>query len=75
MPLMTDLQLDRLSLLDRVTLVHELWDSIATSRQLMPLTEAQRAELARRVQDDEDFPDDVVPWDDIRAAAIERLSQ
>ena len=74
MALMSDLQLDRLSLLDRVTLVQELWDSIAESQAAVPLTDSQRNELARRVANADDHPDDVISWEEIRTEAIERLN-
>ncbi len=44
------LGIDRLSVADRLILVEELWDSIAAAT---PLTDAQRAELDRRLADHE----------------------
>ena len=37
------------------------------------LTEAQRRELERRIADDDANPDDVVPWEQVKAQAISRL--
>lgn len=34
---------------ERLRLVQDLWDSIAAERQVLPLTDAQRAELDRRL--------------------------
>ncbi|MGP9801252.1 addiction module protein [Rheinheimera sp. NSM] len=38
-----------LPLLQRVQLVEDLWDSIAQDQQALPVTDAQRAELDRRL--------------------------
>ena len=40
-----------------------------------PLTDAQRAELDRRIGDDDAFPDDVVPWDEVKALVRSRLER
>jgi putative addiction module component (TIGR02574 family) len=45
-------------------LVEEIWDSIAADSAAVALTDAQRAELDRRIADHEANPDDVVPWED-----------
>ena len=42
------LGIEKLSVEERLVLVEELWDSIA---EATPLTEAQRAELDRRLED------------------------
>ena len=34
---------------DKLKLVEDIWDSIAADQQKLPLTEAQRAELDRRL--------------------------
>jgi putative addiction module component (TIGR02574 family) len=72
---MKELGIDRLSVDERLALVHEIWDSIAAERGPIPLTEAQRAELERRLADHEANPSDVVPWEQIRAEALERFQK
>jgi putative addiction module component (TIGR02574 family) len=37
------------------------------------LTDAQRRELERRVAEDDASPDDVVPWEQVKAQAHSRL--
>ena len=69
------LGIDRLGIEPRLALVEELWDSIATDRAAVPLTDAQRAELDRRIADHEANPDDVVPWEEAKASIIERLKK
>ena len=67
--------IDRLNIDDRLALVEEIWASICADSASFPLTEAQRAEIDRRVADDEAFPDDVIPWEDIKASMRARLTQ
>ena len=69
------LGIDRLSIDERLTLVEELWDSIAKDAAAVPVTDAQRAELDRRLTDHEAHPDDVVSWEDVRAAISARLKK
>lgn len=64
------LGIERLSVEERISLVEEIWDSIA---ECTPLTEAQRLELDRRLQDHEANPDDVVPWEVVKASITARL--
>jgi putative addiction module component (TIGR02574 family) len=64
------LGIEQLSVEERIALVEELWDSIA---EATPLTEAQRAELDRRLAEHEASPEDVVPWEVIKASIAERL--
>jgi len=67
------LGIDHLGLEERIALVEELWDSIAADRAAAPLTEAQRAELDRRIVAHEANPDDVVSWEAIHASICNRL--
>jgi len=63
----------RLPLAERVRLVEAIWDSIAADSAALPLTDAQRAELDRRLAEHEANPDDVVSWEDIKASITDRL--
>ena len=75
MALLTELHIDRLSVEDRLLLVGEIWDSIAHAQPTVPLTESQQQELERRLRDHEQNPDDVVSWEDVKAATLARLGQ
>jgi putative addiction module component (TIGR02574 family) len=68
------LGIDRLNVDDRLALVEEIWATICADAKSFPLTDAQRAELDRRVSDDDAFPDDVAPWDEVKAAVRSRLA-
>lgn len=70
-----DLGIDRLNVDDRLALVEEIWASICADAKVFPLSDAQRAELDRRVADDNAFPDDVVPWDQVKASVRARLGR
>jgi len=67
------LGIDRLGIDERLALVDEIWASICTDAATFPLSEGQRAELDRRVADDDAFPDDVVPWAEVKASIRARL--
>ena len=69
------LGIDRLNVDERLALVEEIWATICVDAQSFPLTDEQRAELDRRVADDETFPEDVMPWDEVKAAARSRLGR
>lgn len=66
-------QARRLSAEEQLELVEALWDELA-ARAAVPLpTEAQCAELDRRLADDLANPDDVVPWSEVKAEALGRV--
>ena len=69
------LGIDRLNVNERLALVEKIWASICADSAGFPLTEAQRAELDRRVADDDAFPDHVIPWEDIKASMRARLAR
>ena len=69
------LGIERLGIEERLTLVEELWDSIAADSSAVPLTEAQRSELDRRIAEHEATPDNVVPWEEVKASITERLKK
>lgn len=67
------LGIDQLNVDERLALVEEIWATICADAKAFPLSDAQRAELDRRVADDDSFPEDVVPWDEIKAQMRARL--
>jgi len=69
------LGLDRLRLEERLSLVEELWDSIAADSEALPLTGPQRVELDRRLAEHEADPTDVTSWDEVRSSVNDQLKR
>ncbi len=61
-----------LDVADRLRLVQAIWDSIAEAPDAVPLTEGERAELDRRLEDYYRDPDAGSPWSDVRARILRR---
>jgi putative addiction module component (TIGR02574 family) len=66
--------LQHLSVAERIALAQALWDSIADQPR-PPLSDAKRAELARRAAEDDARPDEVVPWEKAKADILARLGR
>jgi putative addiction module component (TIGR02574 family) len=63
-----------LSVPDRIALAQALWDSIPL--QTRPeLSDAKRAELARRADEDDARPDEIIPWEQAKAEILARLGR
>ena len=71
--LVKTLEIDRLNVDDKLALVEEILAGICVDTKAFPLTDAQRAELDRRLADDDALPDDVATWDEIKASVLSRL--
>lgn len=63
------LGIDRLSPDEPLDLVQALWNHIAAARTAPAVTDAQRQELRRRAAEDDASPDDLVPWEQVKAEA------
>jgi putative addiction module component (TIGR02574 family) len=72
---MKDLGIDRLSLDERLDLMHEIWESVSGESGCGMLNDAQKRELKNRLAEHIASPDDVVAWEQVRAEAIERSLQ
>ena len=61
-------ELLRLPLAERLELVLELWDSIAADceHEPYPLTEKQRQDLQRRLEEADADPTSGAPWNEVR---------
>jgi putative addiction module component (TIGR02574 family) len=66
-PTLKALGIDQLSVAERVLLVEEIWDSISEEGEEIPLTDAQRQDLARRVAAYEANPRSGSAWDEVKA--------
>jgi putative addiction module component (TIGR02574 family) len=57
----------KLSIPDRITLVEEIWDTIAEENQAFELTDAQKRELDRRLESSRANPRQGRTWEEIKA--------
>jgi putative addiction module component (TIGR02574 family) len=55
---------------ERLKLVEAIWDSIADAPEALELSEAQRAELDRRLEEYERNPSAGSPWSDVKARIL-----
>jgi putative addiction module component (TIGR02574 family) len=59
------LNIDDLTPEERLRLIEELWDSLNEIPGTVPLTNAQREELDRRLDDLERSAPEGIPWDQV----------
>ncbi|MFA6063395.1 MAG: addiction module protein [Gallionella sp.] len=64
-----------LDLDEQIELVEAIWDGIVNRNAAPSLTEAQKIELDRRLANHLANPDDVIPWSEVKAAALARIGQ
>ena len=60
-------EIEKMSVPERLQLQEEIWDSLATVPDQVPVTAAQREELARRLEAYHRNPEEGVPWEDVKA--------
>jgi len=72
MPRLTHDEIEQLTIAERVQLAEEIWDSIAATPEQLPLTEAQRSELDRRLGLFQSDRSQTTPWDEIREKLLRR---
>jgi putative addiction module component (TIGR02574 family) len=68
-------QVSVLDLDEQIELVEAIWDGIVSRNAAPSLTEAQKIELDCRLADQLANPDDVIPWSEVKAAALARIGQ
>jgi putative addiction module component (TIGR02574 family) len=61
-----------LSVAERIELIGDLWDSLAEVPETIPLTEAQKAELDRRLDAYREDPTAGTPWPVVRGRIAKR---
>ena len=66
-------EIAKMTVEQKLALIDALWESIdPAERPLPPLSEAQRAELERRLQIIEQVEAEATPWEDVRARFQQR---
>jgi len=66
-------ELLKLSVPERIQLAEDLWDSIASEPEALPLTDAQRSEIERRLAEHARDPEAAIPWEEVRARLRQRF--
>jgi putative addiction module component (TIGR02574 family) len=59
------IKIDQLSPTEKLGLLEDLWDSLARTPEVIPLTAAQREELDRRLDDLEREGPVGIPWEQV----------
>ena len=67
MAMPSEAEIRNLSPEERIRLIELLWESFVEDPASLPVTEAQRAELRRRIAEHEADPDSARPWSEVRA--------
>jgi putative addiction module component (TIGR02574 family) len=66
------LGIDSMSVEERIDLVKDIWDSVAIEAGLLPPGTAEKAELDRRLAEDDATPNDTIAWETIKTEAQTR---
>lgn len=72
-PIIQALGIDQMTREQRIALVQEIWDTIAVESSSPLLSEPQRQELRRRVAENDANPDDLVPWEQVKAQTTSKF--
>jgi putative addiction module component (TIGR02574 family) len=59
--------LDKLSADERLSLLEEIWDSLVDAPEAVPITDAQKGDLQRRLDAYKDNPKAGSPWEEVKA--------
>ena len=60
---------------DRIRLMNEIWDRLVDNGHDPELSEAMKAELDHRLAEDDAAPNDIVPWEEVKAQALNRIQR
>jgi putative addiction module component (TIGR02574 family) len=63
----------QLSVAERIQLVEDIWDSIATVPEAISLTEEQAAELENRLEAYQANPGEGISWNDLKEKLQQRV--
>jgi putative addiction module component (TIGR02574 family) len=62
----------QLSVAERIQLAEDIWDSLAEIPRPVVLTDLQREELDRRLDDYHQHPQDGISWDSLKSLILGR---
>lgn len=63
-------EIKQLSVVERLLLVQEIWDSIVADQESLPITEAQRDELDKRLRAYRTAPEEGSPWEEVKNRVV-----
>jgi putative addiction module component (TIGR02574 family) len=66
--------IDKLNVEEKLRLIEELWESLSNDPSRIPLTQAQKSELDRRLDVIEEGDDAGIPWNDVLDRIRNRLT-
>jgi putative addiction module component (TIGR02574 family) len=61
------IDVDQLSVAERILVVQRIWDSLADQEASIPITDAQREELDRRLEGHSNRPAEGATWDEVQS--------
>ena len=61
----------RLTVAERIQLAEDLWHSLAEAPEVLAMTDAQRAELDRRLEAHRTDPDAAISWESLRQELLQ----
>jgi len=59
-------EIKQLTVAERLLLVQEIWDSIVAAQESLPISEAQKEELDRRLAAYQAAPQEGSPWEEVK---------
>ncbi|MBD3391956.1 MAG: addiction module protein [Chitinivibrionales bacterium] len=65
----------RLSVAERLQFVEDVWDSIASVPEELPITEDEKQELDRRLEAFHKDPQKGSPWSDVKTRILSRTCE
>ncbi len=69
----THIDIESLDVEQRLRLIEELWQSLSSEPEFLPLSTEQRAELDRRLDQIDAGDSSGIPWDDVMARIRKEL--
>ena len=62
----------KLSVAERILIAEQIWDSITAEQESLPITEAQKTELDRRLDDYQASPEEGSSWNEIKNKLVSK---
>ena len=62
----SELDIQQLTVPQRLDLISLLWDSIPDSPEALPMPEWHRQEIERRIAEADATPESAIPWEEVR---------